>query len=442
MWQTHKITYAKRTEVNEKKVIKDLTFVIPAKIKNVKPKIVKLYSYVNNYILVPRFYPETAEKKFRINPDIKFQGPDLYSNNQKVVYQELQKIYSQPAGRILIMQTGQGKTYLGIKMIEFLKKRTLIITHNKEIAYCWFNLIKDMNSHSHANTNLDSSLTVGFVGDSKKIKGDITVAIIHTLLKQPLEWFRDFDFVIYDEITEFVSDTRRAIFDLAARPYLLALTATPDIELKFVFELNIGPYLFTEKIPGFNKLEIPWKVNVDIVKYRGEEEHTQQLKSCIGTTNVILMDKQFMEDPVRNKLIIDKITWLMARNKNMFIFYSICELGEKLYNLLPENLKQYAAILTGKHKTHEMQEIVNSKKIIFTTYKFSAKGISITKMDSVILATPQISNTEQVIGRILRIGGDYTSERFVIDIVDFNTSLRSQYYERKKFYKNTGFKFI
>lgn len=429
MWRTRKATFAPKQDATPK-ILKELTLTIPSGMKNIKDKIIKLYSYTEKYILVPRFYAN-VRCELPTGPEYRFTAPKLYSENQQIVVNELTSQMREPTGRTLIMATGQGKTYVGLKMIEVLARRTLIVCHNCEIARTWETLVTNCLPHPEQ---------AGKWGDGTKIKASVTVGIIHTLIKEPHTWFDDFDFIIYDEITEFLSDTRRKIFELAARPWILALTATPHVERRRIFELHCGPYVWSEKLTGFNKLEIPWKVNVKVLKYFGPEQYTQRLTSTQGTTHVVLMDKQFATDPHRNEMIITQIQWLRGMEKQVFVFYSICELGLELEKQLkiavnPEEI----AVLTGQYKSHEMQEIIDTKKIILTTYKFSAKGISIPKMDAIVLATPQISNTEQIIGRILRIGGNYQSERWIVDIVDSRTTLKSQFYERKKFYQRENF---
>ncbi len=85
------------------------------------------------------------------------------------------------------------------------------------------------------------------MGDGKKEQGPVTVGIINSLLKQPKTWF-DFDFVIYDEVTEYLSEKRRVIFQLTAKPYLLGLTATPDVKKKRIFELYVGMCFYAQNL--------------------------------------------------------------------------------------------------------------------------------------------------------------------------------------------------
>ncbi len=71
-----------------------------------------------------------------------------------------------------------------------------------------------------------------------------------------------------------------------------------------------------------------------------------------------------------------------------------------------------------------------------TTYQYSGTGVSINKMNAIILATPRKSNMKQIMGRIFRLKSDASITRDIIDIVDNRICLKSQYYTRKKTYIN------
>ena len=53
-----------------------------------------------------------------------------------------------------------------------------------------------------------------------------------------------------------------------------------------------------------------------------------------------------------------------------------------------------------------------------------------------ILSTPRKSNMKQILGRIFRLRGDQKIKRYIIDLVDNRTCLKSQYYSRKKSYND------
>ncbi len=427
MWKTNKITYANIKNVDIDAITKDLTLVIKNNLnkygKNLPDKKILLYSYIENYIVVPRFYVKNAMECFKLQEQVIFNGipVDCISNNQKIIYEKLVELYARPFGCNLILGTGQGKTYIATKLIQYIKRPTLIVTHSKEIAAEWFKVLSKY-----------LGLQPGMMSGNKKEYSVVTVGTIQTLIKQPKEWF-NYEFVVYDEITEFVSDKRRIIFQLAAKPFLLGLTATPDVKLCKIFELYIGPRLYAKKINGYQESEIKWKINVHAIKYYGDENFTRPIYSKIGMISAVEMNKQFMNDDKRNSLIISKIKWLRSKDIKVFVFVSICEFGDILYNMCLEHFDaEQMVIFMGSRK----KESIVNKNIIFTTYSFCSKGISIPTMTGIILCQPRMADIEQTIGRITRIGGDVSLERYIIDIIDMNTSLKKQFSIRKKVYKD------
>jgi hypothetical protein len=66
-------------------------------------------------------------------------------------------------------------------------------------------------------------------------------------------------------------------------------------------------------------------------------------------------------------------------------------------------------------------------------------GKSIPKMDAIILATPRRRKSRQYIGRIFRLGSNYDITRKIVDIVDWATPLKSQWYQRKLYYDEKKF---
>lgn len=490
MWSIKKCTYS---ESPNKKAEKDLTITIPKKIGNKQfpPEIIRLYAHIGKYLIVPRFYPiiHNLPYKLLIQPqsvlDVAFSF-ELITKNQEVVFEKLKQIYAKPNGCNLIMRTGEGKTFLGMKLIEFLKCKTLIVTHSREIALTWEKYLFSFSSPPlrggyekegslreemiNNNTSSDPSrsdgedpltmrsiVKIGTMFTKKKNKQNITVGVINTLIKQQKEWF-DFDLVIYDEVTEYVSDGRRVIFELASAPYLLGLTATPNILKQNIFKYNVGPLLFAKDIIGYSQTEIDWKVRIKALKYYGPPEFTERKLSSIGFTSACEMDKQFMEDPYRNKLICREILKLFAQGKNVYVFFSLCAYGEIIKKLLSssfcsfssetkksgekknEDKKEIIDFLMGSYKTSDLDELKKNKQsIILTTYKYCSKGISIDKMDAIVLCQPRKADTEQTIGRILRASGDVKSERIIIDIIDMCTTLKSQFSHRKKIYQEFNF---
>ena len=88
----------------------------------------------------------------------------------------------------------------------------------------------------------------------------------------------------------------------------------------------------------------------------------------------------------------------------------------------------------GGSSSQTIEDAKTYGRLILTTYQYSSTGVSIVKMNSLVLATPRRNGLEQIIGRIYRLSGDQNIERVIVDIVDNRTCLKSQFYDRKKIY--------
>ena len=95
--------------------------------------------------------------------------------------------------------------------------------------------------------------------------------------------------------------------------------------------------------------------------------------------------------------------------------------------------------LVGGATAEEIKFAEEYSNVILTTYQFMGTGKSIPKMDSIILTTPRKRKSEQFIGRIFRLGSNYSITRKIIDIVDWSCCFKSQWYMRKKYYDSQGY---
>ena len=405
-------------EYNED-IAKALTFEINRDIGRKKrpPEIIKLFKIIGRKMVIPRFFAPHEIKSEMSYAPIDHEININLSKNQQVIYTAALQKLEEEGGCTLVVKTGEGKTYIAAALIKQIAGRTLVVVHNAEILDYWVKILPATKFYS-----------------GERFKSVLTIGLINTLLKQPREWFAEFDFIVFDEITEFVSEIRREIFWHAPK-FILGLTATPEIKgIKHkIFTFHAGPILRAADLKDYNATQIDWRVKIEIIKYYGDPEYTQALCSRIGYISAIAMSQQFAADPVRTKLITDRIAELIAAGKNIFVFCITCDFAKKLFNLC-SLVEPRKAVLMGREKTAEMEEIIEKSQVIYTTYSFCSKGISIIKMDALVLAQPRKSDSVQTFGRILRIGGDTTRERIIIDIVDAATSIKSQYYVRKKVY--------
>jgi superfamily II DNA or RNA helicase len=248
---------------------------------------------------------------------------------------------------------------------------------------------------------------------------------------------------------------------------MIGLSATPeekDGPYHKILSYQIGDILDVEKIENYSITDNKFYSNVDIIKYEGPDEFTQlHINEKTGLLNAISTISDLVSDPFRNRLIVQEIYKLFQRKLNIFVFSDrrqhlidlyelfqtylqeqICnssdfKISDIIQNIqIPEvnELQEKYQILYGGSSLDDINNAINKSKVIFTTYQYSSTGVSIIKMNALVLSTPRRSNMEQILGRIFRLGGREEIRRHIIDIVDIKTGLKNQSYSRKKIYES------
>jgi superfamily II DNA or RNA helicase len=439
------------------KVINYFTISVP----QIGGYIKKVYNHKNcsnSQIILPRFgmidFIEKHLKNYKICNNIKsglipttpFKWAGSFTNNQPIIAEHIMSKYFNKenadngrAGLILNLEAGQGKSYLASGLIEKIQRKTLVICHTESILNQWVQVLKAAYSKN----------TIGQYFGKVKEDGDIVVAIINSLLAdklqngagevKPAEFFQSFGYVIIDEIHLFSSHTRKNIYNVCQRKYMLGLSATPDENkdgLDAVNTWHCGPILNAADLDGYSVEDIPFKGNISVIKYYGNPDYTQIL--TVESTELINhsgMINQICEDPYRMKMVIAAILELCDAGKNIFVFADRRDYLKRIKSHESLNRPDIVIMdLMGGSTAEEMDTAKKTATVILTTYQFMGTGVSIPRMDALILATPRKTKSRQYINRIFRLGSDYTSVRKIIDIVDWCTHMKAQYYHRKKYY--------
>lgn len=424
-------------------------------------KIIKLFKIVNNtYILVPRF--EGVKLKIlsnvlnKINDEkkINIEYTGRLIKNQKIVVEHiLDNVFNETnkkqgnSGCILKLSTGQGKSYCAMHIIGKLKVKTLIIVPNTYLLKQWVQLL----------TELFPNNTIGEYYSKKKTDGDIVVSIINSCLSKSFpfnkvnkveqpeltvkEYYSRFDFVILDECHMYCTKTFGEVFYKIQSTYMLGLSATPDERLDgfdLMAQYHLGDIIDAELIENYSKEDVKFNSNVKIIKYDGPDELTQNIVNTKNNMiNVPSMISNFIIDDKRNQLIINETIKLLNKKHNIFIFSDRRSHLELLSEMLALQISdEYTIVLYGGSSDDDIQVAQDNSKIILTTYQYSSTGVSISKLDALILATPRRNGLTQIIGRIHRLDTKYQkNKRQIIDIIDNKTVLKFQYSTRKKAYE-------
>lgn len=426
-------------------------------------------------ILFPRFgllkYLSENCKNYRISnkvsdgesPKVKFKWEGAYKNNQPIIAKHImKKCFSETsrasgnAGLILNLEAGQGKSFTAAGLMQELKKKTLVICHNTTIMNQWIKLLRT----SYPNN------TVGHYYGKLREDGDIVVGVLNSLLMDKLyigpttpntkiktvgpdEFFKRFGLVVLDEVHEYSGKCRKKIYQRAQCQYMMGLSATPDekmYKMDNVNTWNCGTILDASTLPGYSVDDIPFKGEVTMIKYRGPPTHTKMIMNeKLEVVNFAGMVNQICDDPYRTHTIVKAVFELRKSNNNIFIFADRRSYLSKIKDemdifniatqmLVEEKDAESVIQLMGGSSAIDLERAREHCNVILSTYQYLGTGASIPKMDAIVLTTPRKTKSKQYINRIFRLGSNYSIVRQIIDIVDWSTCMKSQWYQRKKYY--------
>ena len=193
----------------------------------------------------------------------------------------------------------------------------------------------------------------------------------------------------------------------------------------------VGDLLFVKDLPGFNVEEIKFEGEIRKINYT-----TKNVKHRDGHVDFIATIKDFINDNDRTDLVLKHITKLRKEGKSVYIFADLKAYSDHIYFKCVNLGKK--VILRGGACAEDYED-ASDADLIFTTYKFGEKCLSIGHMDGIVYLTPR-RNAGQSSGRIVRRDGDPLSARVIVDIVD--SCFSRQFIVRKKTYNERGFTII
>jgi hypothetical protein len=330
--------------------------------------------------------------------------------DQQVILDQVKPILKSEGGVTIVADTGIGKTFLGIALSIALRYKTLYIVYDEKAL-----------DQARAEVVRFSNAKVGLYYGKKKEDGDIVIGIINSILKAPEEFF-NFGTVIYDEVTEYVSQKRLEIYFKANTINNIALTADPEKHgFEQIFIDCVGPLLICENKEGVHFVGEVWKQTYKPKTVIRRDDHVDFIATL----------KAFEVDDERTTLVLNGINKLLNLGKNVICFSEIIS----YLDFIRFRCDTKSAKLVGGC-CEEDREDAKTTNLIFTTYRYGEKCLSYKHIDASVYMTPRRS-AKQSSGRIVRRDGDSSKMRIIFDIVD--TCFYQQFKYRSIAYKERGF---
>ncbi|MGM9667543.1 MAG: DEAD/DEAH box helicase [Eubacteriales bacterium] len=347
---------------------------------------------------------------------------------------------------ILQSPAGSGKTQVGIAIAAALGRKTLWLTHTRDLL---------SQSKNRAEQYMSPSLTGTITEGRVQIGKAITFATVQTMCNLDLGRYRDvWDCIIVDECHR-VAGTPTSVTQFSR--VLNSLAARHKYGLSATVHRADGMIAATYALLGQIAYQVPDAAvaeKVMTVSVLPRPTHQGLSREFLDTDGTIIYAKlvNFLADRCdRNELIAADL--VENRDHYNLILSDRLSHLEYLMKHLPRNLREQAVMVDGKmtsKKAKAMREQAiedmrqGRKRYLFATYSLAKEGLDIPRLDRLYLATPQkdYAVITQSIGRIARTfeGKD---EPVVYDYVDEGIQyLVRSYKKRCATYRKCGCKFI
>ena len=347
---------------------------------------------------------------------------------------------------ILQSPAGSGKTQVGIALAAALGRKTLWLTHTRDLL---------SQSKNRAEQYMSPSLTGTITEGRVQIGKAITFATVQTMCNLDLGRYRDvWDCIIVDEYHR-VAGTPTSVTQFSK--VLNSLAARHKYGLSATVHRADGMIAATYALLG----QIAYQVSdaavaekVMTVSVLPRPTHQGLSREFLDTDGTIIYAKlvNFLADRYdRNELIAADL--VENRNHYNLILSDRLSHLEYLMKHLPHDLRDQAVMVDGKmtsKKAKAMREQAiedmrqGHKRYLFATYSLAKEGLDIPRLDRLYLATPQkdYAVITQSIGRIARTF-EGKAEPVVYDYVDEGIQyLVRSYKKRCATYRKCGCKFI
>jgi len=333
---------------------------------------------------------------------------------QNEVLDESMKLLKKQRSCLISLQCGLGKTFLSLYIANQLKLKTIILIHRIILIEQWIESINKVlpnlkiqvcDSSNSPEPEYDIYI-MNMLNVGKIIPSQFEKCGIYTL--------------IIDEVHVCCAEVMSKCLQYICPDYLIGLSATPFRKdgLDKILDVYFGEERLIRKVKrphNVIKIQTDFEINATVNK-----------QNSLNWNSVISSQANNEE---RNNFICDILEHY--NDKTWIVLCKLVSHVKLIYNLLISRgfNKNEISTLYGNQQTYN-----SDAKILIASFSKTGIGFDNPKLNAMILAS-DVVEFEQIHGRIFR--KEDTIPLF-IDIVDNFQSLKSHWYERKKFYEDAG----
>lgn len=392
------------------------------------PKSFQVYSKDpdDDFISIPRWFgikeygiPNTNELQDHLIPYERRIFNGELRDSQLVAHSTVLDYLKKEYMGLLCLQTGKGKTVIAIKLLSDIGQKCIIFVHKGLLLEQWK---KELGMFL-------PKLKIGIIQQTEKdftTNCDVYIAMIQTMVKITESIPKIFGMIIVDEAHHVPSVTFSNILFKISTKYILGLTATPERKdgLTKVLHWHIGEIIYQEKADRAEQST----TMIEVYRYHDETLNQMNTKKWVELIN------RLCENNRRNDYIVNILKTVIERDTEKKRRILILTERKNHAILLHEVLKKInvssVGLLIGGIKK-DVLETEKEKDILVATYSLLSEGVSISHLNTLILASPK-KDIVQSLGRIFRKVHTEINP-MIIDISD--SILRNQEYGRMNIYK-------
>ena len=348
---------------------------------------------------------------------IKIQWNERYSLRR---YQEraVRKAIKNKMG-VLALPVGSGKTIVGLAILHRLSLPSLIVVHTKELLYQWADRVEEV-----------LGVEPGLIGDGHWKEGDITVAMIQTLLSRGVRRLKNrYEVLMFDECHR--TSAAEKFYKLGVKLpqiYRYGLSATPWRRVRgeeIKIEAVVGPIIHEAKAEDLIREKFLAKPRFEVITYESKmPSFSERYKE--------LYEDVVMNNRERNQAIVKKAKELALKGHRVLIDVRRIEHGKILKEMLEKEGIKAEFLSSESPNRWEILEEFKEGKIPVLISTLLKEGIDIPEISAIILAGGGKSDimTIQTIGRALR--PKKGMKAVIVDVRDDDPLLYTHFIERQK----------